>query len=221
MKRKASIEAENVSAPSSIKFGKRYPITINASSLEQSILTLQYGFKPANIDNSQPGRLEISSITAQHTESNVRLSMKTEEGRDLLFRGSTLPTLSSSGGQNEYVLRFDENTQAFTLLRVDKCIVNLRTQVLSTVDVDTRLDPNLALKKSLNKLIKGTKKKVISTKASEEEKEDKEGYGVEMSRKCDDITMEGNAAISITVANTPAPSKEDAVPVLSTTSYSS
>lgn len=119
------VRDEGSDLPPGIEIGKRYKLQISREGIQgQKLLSLQYTFKPANVDTSQPGELSLSS---ESQEAHLKLK-KEETGDDMRFEGMKMQGLASD---HQYVLQLgssaDNGTDGVCFLRkVDQSIANLK-----------------------------------------------------------------------------------------------
>lgn len=165
MKRKL-IEEET-----SFELGKRYPLSILDGESGLEAVILQYGFKPANVDNNQGSLMEIITTTTRQEEGNVTLKSKTNEDKDISFRGNTLSSLSGNS-QYEYLLSYEKDQQCFQLTKVTQNITNLRPireqdRMLGEVSSNQKTNQSSSsVTQSLKKMMQGSHNKKSSTKSS-------------------------------------------------------
>eukprot|EP00981_Chlorochromonas_danica_P000472 scaffold98_cov248-Ochromonas_danica.AAC.13 len=171
MKRKL-IEEENNLVKTTFELGKRYPLSILDTQSGLEAVILQYGFKPANVDNSQDSVMQIitTTTTTRQEEGNVTLKSKSNENKDVSFRGNTLSSLSGNS-QYEYLLSYEKDQQCFQLTKVTQNITNLRPireqdNLLGEVTSSQKANPSSSsVTQSLKKMMQGSHKK-SSTKSS-------------------------------------------------------
>jgi hypothetical protein len=109
------------SFPQEIEFGKRYRLSTKVADQSEKYATLQYIFKPANIDQAI-----LSTLTVKGDTKDVELKhILSEDGDSAEFKGQLSTSLSGTSDK-EFVLLYDNNSKSFKLQSVDIGIINLR-----------------------------------------------------------------------------------------------
>lgn len=124
--------------PDGIELGKKYKLLLRFN--ENPLFSVQYGFKPNNIDTTQPGSLVVDT---SHGEAKSYLYRK-DEDHPMEFRGILMQSLSESStrgaigstpsvqgcgsgnNDNHFMLEFDNDNQQFLLKPFSTTILNLR-----------------------------------------------------------------------------------------------
>jgi hypothetical protein len=100
-----------------IQLGKTYPLSV-LDHPESSTLSLQYNFKPANLNVEETGTLKFYEKDVAVVEH-----IRTDHSSDT-FKGTASSTSSISGQENEWLLIFDQGN--FQIRKVDTSVLNLR-----------------------------------------------------------------------------------------------
>ncbi len=136
-----------------IQLGKRYHLEMAPS--EESVLTLQYRFKPANIDHTQSGKL----LLQQNDESTVEL--RKEDGSVETFQG-TAGGSSISGQDRECLLIFENG--GFRIHKINTSVLNLNPVRAETKFVGLNTAKSTAEQKNIAKLLKNSLPKKVKSK---------------------------------------------------------
>ncbi|RYH15111.1 hypothetical protein EON65_32320 [archaeon] len=111
-----------------VTFNRRYPIHISSLDSVEKSITLKFGFKPANILNTAGALLTSHQPTAIH-EGKVEFKTVNDEGKEVVFNGNVLSSVSSSSQNHEFVLCFNREQHLFSLRPVNETFVNLRPKL--------------------------------------------------------------------------------------------
>lgn len=140
-----------------LTMGKRYGIQVDES---KKFLTMQYNFKPASVDNSQPG---ILSLAAPNVVTEASLKLATTSSSSSSSNGTNHVTLSGTSTMNpatDRVLVYDPSTDTLHMHKIGQCITGLkrRRDLHDDVEVEDVTRPRHQ-KRALNELIRKGKKK--------------------------------------------------------------
>jgi hypothetical protein len=109
----AAAEDAKPAQTQSIIIGKAYPITLS----DEMLMTLQYTFKPGNIDSSVPGKLTFP----EDTTSTVILQHTTTSSHEISFTGNV-----GEDKAHDYVLYLDKDQDEFKMAKVARSIQHLK-----------------------------------------------------------------------------------------------
>jgi hypothetical protein len=118
---------------STVEIGKRYKLSFSSLEEEKSqFVSLQYTFKPANIDDETGALLQMP--TKEGTSECILLHKRKEKKNNeenVIFKGKLL----ESEENKDMVLKFDPIKQEFSLHPIDYNVVNLRVKL--NIDVSS------------------------------------------------------------------------------------
>jgi hypothetical protein len=118
---------------STVQIGKRYKLSFSSLEEERSqFVSLQYTFKPANIDAETGALLQMP--TKEGTSECILLHKRKEKKNNeenVIFKGKLL----ESEENKDMVLKFDPIKQEFSLHPIDYNVVNLRVKL--NIDVSS------------------------------------------------------------------------------------
>ena len=159
--------------------GKRYEIQVDSS---KQYLMMQYSFKPARIDDAQPGVLSLADPNAISTEASLKLTTLSTSSSSASSSSAspganadyiTLNGTSSISPTTDRVLVYDPSTDSLRMHRIGQSITGLkrRRDHFDDVEVEDSSHPRHQ-KRKLNKLINKGKKKKVRKDKNEQPKED-------------------------------------------------
>lgn len=96
-----------------VEFGKRYAVKIT----KDDITSLQFIFKPIEVDHSKIGLLELNSMN-----QSVSLTLKKADDSDAKFQGTVQ---SNNDASKEALLYFDSTSDCFQLTKISRVIQNV------------------------------------------------------------------------------------------------
>jgi hypothetical protein len=120
---------------STVEFGKRYKLSFASSKEEKSLsefASLQYTFKPANIDKDIGATLQlpVKEGTSECILLHKRKESKNSE-ENVIFKGKLLENEENK----DMILKFDPMKQEFSLHPIEHNVVNLRMKL--SIDVSS------------------------------------------------------------------------------------
>lgn len=145
--------------------GKRYEIQVDES---KKFLAMQYNFKPASVDNTQPGILTLAASNAV-TEASLKLA--TISSSSSLSTGANHVTLSGTSTMNpasDRVLVYDPSTDSLYMHKIGQFITGLKRRRDFYDDVEVEdVASTRHQKRALSQLIRKGKQKKERKKEKE------------------------------------------------------